>query len=351
MRILAGRSGGGTDRILLFSLALSLSFHAAALFALARLAGLPREHVLLLVAAGDEAMQMEVGSAFNSASAAPRRPPPPEERRFPNQLEPATLPLGRPDPPLRQPEATPEAEAAALPETVPLARRDFQLARAVSRERRPTPDEPEPAAPPTPEAESVAPAPARRQPEAEERRFPDQLEPATLPPGRADMALRQPEATLEAEAAALPETVPLARRDFQLTRAVLRQERRPTPDEPEPAAPPTPEAAFAANLPSREGAERRSLGARQRARPNGTLTPRYPISSRRRGESGTVVVRAHIGRDGRAREVRLDSSSGYPELDAAALDTVRRASFLPARIGGEAVAWDERFAIEFRLRQ
>ncbi|MDR1521204.1 MAG: energy transducer TonB [Planctomycetota bacterium] len=350
MSILAGRNGGGTDRILLFSLALSLSFHAAALIALARLAGLPREHVLLLVAAGDEAMQMQVGSAFNSAPAAPRRPPPPEERRFLNQLKPATLPSGRPDTPLRPPEAAPKAEAAALPEAVPLGRRDFQLARAVRRERRPAPDEPEPAAPPPPEPpDSAAPALALRQPPPEERRFLDQLKPATLPPGRPDTPLRPPEAAPKAEAVALPEAVPLGRRDFQLARAV-RRERRPATDEPEPAAPP-PEAPSAANRASREGAERRSLGARQKARPNGTMTPRYPISSRRRGETGTVVVRAHISRDGQAREVRLDSSSGYPALDAAAIDTVRRASFLPSRIGGDPVAWEERFAFEFRLRQ
>lgn len=55
----------------------------------------------------------------------------------------------------------------------------------------------------------------------------------------------------------------------------------------------------------------------------------YPRSSRSAGEQGRVVMRITIARDGRLVDVRVERSSGYPAIDAAELDTVRRASPFP----------------------
>jgi protein TonB len=57
--------------------------------------------------------------------------------------------------------------------------------------------------------------------------------------------------------------------------------------------------------------------------------PRYPAESRRSRERGLVVVRALVDEEGRAREVSVQQSSGYPRLDKAACQAVERARFKP----------------------
>lgn len=68
--------------------------------------------------------------------------------------------------------------------------------------------------------------------------------------------------------------------------------------------------------------------------------PVYPAISRRLGEQGRVVLRVRVEADGRTADVQLHASSGSPRLDQAALDTVRRWKFVPARLGQTpTVAW------------
>ena len=55
--------------------------------------------------------------------------------------------------------------------------------------------------------------------------------------------------------------------------------------------------------------------------------PHYPLRSRLRGEEGTVKVEAVVGPGGRALRLTIIESSGFPALDAAALDAVKRARF------------------------
>ncbi len=52
---------------------------------------------------------------------------------------------------------------------------------------------------------------------------------------------------------------------------------------------------------------------------------RYPAAARLNGWEGKVVVRAVIGADGRLLEVKVQKSSGYEALDAAAVEAVRLA--------------------------
>jgi protein TonB len=78
--------------------------------------------------------------------------------------------------------------------------------------------------------------------------------------------------------------------------------------------------------------------------------PVYPTLSRRLGEEGTVVLRVQIDSEGLARTVELAQSSGYPRLDQAALEAVRRWRFAPAQRDGRAVEAWVRVPIVFRLQ-
>lgn len=69
-------------------------------------------------------------------------------------------------------------------------------------------------------------------------------------------------------------------------------------------------------------------------------SPEYPSLSRRMGEEGRVVLRVLVTPEGRAEQLEIRTSSGFARLDQAALDTVRRWRFAPARQGAESVhAW------------
>jgi len=68
--------------------------------------------------------------------------------------------------------------------------------------------------------------------------------------------------------------------------------------------------------------------------------PEYPSASRQLGEQGRVLVRAFVDDNGWVAQALLRKSSGYSRLDAAALDSVKRWRFVPARRGEQAVsAW------------
>ena len=68
--------------------------------------------------------------------------------------------------------------------------------------------------------------------------------------------------------------------------------------------------------------------------------PAYPPASRSLGEEGRVILRVQVSEDGRAQQVLVDTSSGYPRLDRAAREAVAQWRFVPARQGQQAlVAW------------
>ena len=79
--------------------------------------------------------------------------------------------------------------------------------------------------------------------------------------------------------------------------------------------------------------------------------PSYPTLAKRMGEEGTVRLRVKVTADGAAEAVELKSSSGSPRLDQAALDTVRRWRFVPARQGDQTVSAWVVVPITFHLNQ
>lgn len=77
--------------------------------------------------------------------------------------------------------------------------------------------------------------------------------------------------------------------------------------------------------------------------------PDYPRVARRLGEQGRVILRVLVSARGSADEVQVRTSSGHARLDAAALETVRRWKFVPAKRGSEAVPAWVLIPISFRL--
>ncbi len=86
-------------------------------------------------------------------------------------------------------------------------------------------------------------------------------------------------------------------------------------------------------------------------RPRQTIRPRYPQSARRRGEEGDVVLSLHVTSLGRVDRVDVLSSSGFPDLDKAAVKAAQEARFTPARSGRKSVDATARLTLTFRLRK
>ena len=79
--------------------------------------------------------------------------------------------------------------------------------------------------------------------------------------------------------------------------------------------------------------------------------PQYPMAARRKREQGVVRLRVLVSDDGAAQQVVLDRSSGHPDLDAAALDVVKkRWRFAPAKQGDRTVSAWVLVPIEFSLK-
>lgn len=112
-----------------------------------------------------------------------------------------------------------------------------------------------------------------------------------------------------------------------------------TPTEPPPPTE-SPPKVWQQNVPLSGGLVGAS-GLEGRVRPaqgaTGNRPPVYPHVSAELGEQGTVVVRMHIGPDGRVRSTEIMTSSGYERLDSAAREAVARWRFTPAVRDGQAV--------------
>jgi protein TonB len=77
--------------------------------------------------------------------------------------------------------------------------------------------------------------------------------------------------------------------------------------------------------------------------------PDYPAAARRRHQEGVVLVSVEVGTDGRPSDVALGRSSGFPLLDQAAVQAVRRWIFAPAQEAGFPVASRVDVPVRFSL--
>lgn len=79
------------------------------------------------------------------------------------------------------------------------------------------------------------------------------------------------------------------------------------------------------------------------------VDPAYPPASRRQNEEGAVTVNVLVDERGRAKDVQVAVSSGFPRLDAAAAEAIKRWLFKPAiRDSQPTSAWT-RVKVVFRL--
>lgn len=117
----------------------------------------------------------------------------------------------------------------------------------------------------------------------------------------------------------------------------------PPPPPPEPAKPPPAPKPFVprseVQLPSAPAGPTAITGSANvpptvdRAR---SRDPEYPANARRAGEQGSVVLQVLVGTDGRVLDARLAQSSGYPDLDRAALEGIKSDyRFIPGMIDGQ----------------
>jgi protein TonB len=81
------------------------------------------------------------------------------------------------------------------------------------------------------------------------------------------------------------------------------------------------------------------------------VEPSYPPTSRRLGEEGTVKLRILVDPSGRSKQVQVATSSGFPRLDQAAMEAVKRWRFVAATNGSSAIeAWTQ-VSVTFKLTQ
>ncbi len=87
------------------------------------------------------------------------------------------------------------------------------------------------------------------------------------------------------------------------------------------------------------------------ARPRFNPKPAYPVEARQLRQQGRTIVAVQVSADGRAASVSLARSSGFPLLDAAAVEGVRRWSFVPAQAAGLAIPSRVEVPVVFALSQ
>ena len=80
-----------------------------------------------------------------------------------------------------------------------------------------------------------------------------------------------------------------------------------------------------------------------------TPQPTYPVVSKARVEQGETLLKVEVLTNGRVGQAEVEKSSGHVSLDEAALTTVRRWRFKPARKGREIVICWVSIPIRFRL--
>ena len=92
-----------------------------------------------------------------------------------------------------------------------------------------------------------------------------------------------------------------------------------------------------------------STGVTTKAISVGTITPEYPIISRRLGEEGLVTVFVKIGANGKTLETQIIKSSGVERLDLSAIKALLEATFSPAKRGGIPIESSSKFTFNFKL--
>jgi TonB family protein len=92
-------------------------------------------------------------------------------------------------------------------------------------------------------------------------------------------------------------------------------------------------------------------GAMQQPKPDALKNPApvYPLYAREKGWEGLVILNVLVQKDGRTGQVSVVKSSGHEILDQAAVSSVQKWRFLPARVGKLKFASSLQIPIRFVL--
>lgn len=82
---------------------------------------------------------------------------------------------------------------------------------------------------------------------------------------------------------------------------------------------------------------------------DGALRLKYPMTSLRLREQGSVLLRVLVDSEGKVQRIEIARGSGHPQLDQAAREAVRQAHFRPVLREGQPVSAWGLVPIEFRL--
>ena len=85
-------------------------------------------------------------------------------------------------------------------------------------------------------------------------------------------------------------------------------------------------------------------------KPKRNIKPDYPKGARQRGEQGDVILEIRVNAAGAVDDVKIATSSGFAELDEAAIRAAKGAKFSPARSGRDPVASTARLKLQFKLK-
>lgn len=169
------------------------------------------------------------------------------------------------------------------------------------------------------------------------------------PPAPAEMSVPEPEpqpSLAQPTPASTPPPKPVA----AAKRSENKKQSHETVPQKESAAPTAPRRSlfsqWADCLNSVGGAKARGSVARYRSNP----PPLYPEEADRKKQEGKVLVSVQVEANGRPGSVTLISSSGFPLLDAAALEAVRKWTFYPQNVGGLPVASRVEVPVVFTLK-
>jgi protein TonB len=96
-------------------------------------------------------------------------------------------------------------------------------------------------------------------------------------------------------------------------------------------------------------AARKSMTVPPKTPKTGLTQPEYPASEKRAEHTGTVMLSIMVLENGRVGEVKVQTSSGFPRLDEAALAEAKRWRFVPGTEDGKPAAMLVSVPIVFKL--
>jgi protein TonB len=89
--------------------------------------------------------------------------------------------------------------------------------------------------------------------------------------------------------------------------------------------------------------------AEQSLKVTNRVDPIYPAQSRRAGEEGTVTFKVLVDANGRGKDFAVTQSSGFPKLDQAAMEAIKKWKFAAAVQNGGPVEAYTTVRVTFRL--